>query len=292
VFFVDDSGSNNNSGLDPTQPFATLAYAESQCTAGVGDVIIMMPGHAESVTSTIVLNTSCLHVIGLGQGKERANLTQATTGSDNVVEVAAANITIENVFFTGSTTGTSEVFIDVQAAADQCTIRNCWFEHNTKNLEAITVQPTADYLCIEDCTFMGVAAGADSAIIFEDAVADEVTMAPIIRRCLFNYDKSAGCDQDVIAVSQSSGTVTGILIQDCTFIGLGDGEAAFDMQQTTSGTVTGLALRCSVDTADATDAFIQTDILTMIECFAAEAGARPAGAKLGSGSAPLATTAF
>ena len=41
VFFVDDSGSNDNSGLDPEQPFATLAYAESRCTASVGDTGVL-----------------------------------------------------------------------------------------------------------------------------------------------------------------------------------------------------------------------------------------------------------
>jgi len=288
---VTGASDNANWGKTPEKPFATLDYAIGQCTSSNGDVIVVMPGHTETVTSTIEVDITGLTIIGVGVGQSRPTLTQGTSGSDNVMEIKATDALIENLYFKGSTTGTSEVFIDVQTTKHRAVIRNCVFEQNTKNLEAITIAAGTDDIIIEDCRFMGVAAGADMAIIFEDAQAGETCDRCIIRRCTFNYEGSSGCDLGCIVVSMSSGGVTGILIEDCSFVGLGDGEAAIDAQKTSSGRCTGMARRIAVDTADATDAFVQSDLLTFIECYAAEAGARPLGSVAGSGTAPIATAA-
>jgi hypothetical protein len=55
VFWVDSGatsiGADNawlGYGVSPTKPFLTLDYAIGQCTAGKGDVIYLMPGHAET----------------------------------------------------------------------------------------------------------------------------------------------------------------------------------------------------------------------------------------------------
>lgn len=268
VFFVDSStGLSSNDGKKPTTPLATIAQAEAKCTADKGDYIIVMPGHAESVTATIVLDTSCVTVVGLGNGKKRPNLTQATSSSDNVVELAAANITLKNIYFTGSTTGTSEVFIDVQAAGDNCIVENCVFEQNTKNLEAITIASGANDTLIQGCTFIGAAAGADAGIVIEGA-----SLRTTIRDCHFNYISSSGVDDACIEIE--SGVASGVLIENCSAIGLADGDC-FVMPNSDS---VGLVAHCSVHTADATDMILPSNVLGVIESYAVETGTFSGGA--------------
>ncbi|MHA2066329.1 MAG: hypothetical protein ACXABY_18315, partial [Candidatus Thorarchaeota archaeon] len=262
VFFVDDSGSNNNSGLDPSQPFATLAYAESQCTAGVGDTIVLMPGHAETITTAITVDVGCVHIIGLGHGAQRPNLTVGVAG--DIISVTADDVTIENIYFTGHATTAATSFINVNA--DDVTIRNCHFQALAKPTECMTVVTGSDYLTVEGCRFVGSAAGAAAGIVFEGggSVKD-----PIIKGCVFNYDSSAGCDNAAIFISESN--TTGVLIQDNVCMGLDDGDYFI---QLSGPATTGLALNNYIEHADSTDWILATDGLGVIGSFACGPGER------------------
>ncbi len=89
------AGSDNNRGtfLDP---FATLAGAFSKCQGGRGDIIVVSPGHAETISSATAmnLNTSDVAVIGLGGGSRRPQFTLDTAAASTF------NITGENISFT------------------------------------------------------------------------------------------------------------------------------------------------------------------------------------------------
>jgi hypothetical protein len=91
VFFVCSvTGSNDNAGTDPGAPKATLQGAISVCTANKGDKIVVMPGHAETVTSTSInLSTAGISVICLGTGLERPTFTYSTAAA--TITVSAAN---------------------------------------------------------------------------------------------------------------------------------------------------------------------------------------------------------
>ena len=41
-------------GMSPDRPFATIDYAVGQCTASQGDIIYVMPGHAETVSAASI----------------------------------------------------------------------------------------------------------------------------------------------------------------------------------------------------------------------------------------------
>ena len=50
--FVDSStGVNLSDNRTKTRPYATIDYAIGQCTASAGDVIIVFPGHTETITA-------------------------------------------------------------------------------------------------------------------------------------------------------------------------------------------------------------------------------------------------
>ena len=62
VFWVNNStvlpdnglGGSNGNACTYTKPFSTIDYAIGKCKASRGDVIYVMPGHAETVTATSI----------------------------------------------------------------------------------------------------------------------------------------------------------------------------------------------------------------------------------------------
>lgn len=90
-------GSNANRGTF-NSPFSTIAYAVSQCTANRGDVILVKPGHAETISNatTLALNVAGIAIVGLGVGAMRPTLTFSTATTANI-PVTAANITVHNI---------------------------------------------------------------------------------------------------------------------------------------------------------------------------------------------------
>lgn len=100
VFFVSSTtGSNDNNGTDVSTPKATIQGAISACTASKGDVIIVMPGHTEAVTSSsLTLNKAGVSIVGVGSGSVKPTLTFGAT--DSTINVTAANCTIQNFRFT------------------------------------------------------------------------------------------------------------------------------------------------------------------------------------------------
>lgn len=111
VFYVNNSsvlaengigGSNGNPGTYQ-KPFSTLDYAIGRCTAGRGDIIYVMPGHAETISSATALNldVSGVAIIGLGTGASRPTFT-LDTATTTTIPVSAANITISNCIFSAN----------------------------------------------------------------------------------------------------------------------------------------------------------------------------------------------
>ena len=118
VFWV-DSGIGNDSGAhDGTvnRPFATIDYAVGRCTANNGDIIMVAPGHTETISAagSLDLDVAGIRVVGQGNGRDRPTLSFTATGSD--VDIDAANITIEN--FIWDVTGVDAVVgaLDVNQA--------------------------------------------------------------------------------------------------------------------------------------------------------------------------------
>lgn len=134
VFWVDNSpiapgGGPSSSGVRTAQgsdsnhgtfgrPFATLAYALSQCAQGNGDIIFIKPGHNETVNgagtttavtdptgqitvsaqTTLTFNSGGTAIIGLGTGPMRPTITFSTATAANI-PVRAGAMSIQNVLF-------------------------------------------------------------------------------------------------------------------------------------------------------------------------------------------------
>jgi len=126
IWFV-DSGSGTDAagyGQNPDSPVATLDYAIGLCTASQGDVIYLLPGHAENIASATgcVFDVAGIKVIGLGFGNLRPTLT-LTTATAATISITAANVWIENVLVVGNFLDIASTFT-VAGTADGLTIKD------------------------------------------------------------------------------------------------------------------------------------------------------------------------
>lgn len=120
------NGSNGNSGLSPTQPLSTLAYAVTLIRANADDVIYVMAGHAESISAAAIVAcaTANFTIVGLGSGRGRPVFTWTATAG--TWTVAGANVTIENCVFVG--TGIDAVTTMFAITGDDCEFYGCEFD--------------------------------------------------------------------------------------------------------------------------------------------------------------------
>lgn len=120
-------GSNGNSGTSPLEPFSTIDYAIGRCTANRGDVIYVLPGHVEDITTAaaIVLDIAGVSIIGCGRGSNRPTITCSGTTDTLDIDVDAANCRLSNFIIDMTGNDGVDAFIDVNAAdftLDSCLI--------------------------------------------------------------------------------------------------------------------------------------------------------------------------
>lgn len=163
VFWVNNStvlakgaiaGSDGNAGTY-NAPFSTLAYALTKCTANRGDIIMIMPGHAESITSAtaLSLNVAGVGIFGLGTGTKRPTFTY-TTADTATIRVDAANVSIKGCRFVANFLGVVSAFTlgAVAAAPAFCLEENEFTDTsavlNFKAIVTTTVSVDANDLAI------------------------------------------------------------------------------------------------------------------------------------------------
>lgn len=119
-------GSNGNKGTFQS-PFSTVAYALTQCTAARGDMIMVKPGHTETISdaTSFALSVSGVAIIGLGSGSLRPTFT-LDTANTATIPVSAAN----------------------------CAVKNCIFKANFLSIAACFTVATAANFAVEDCYFV------------------------------------------------------------------------------------------------------------------------------------------
>jgi len=172
IFFV-DSGATGASdaathGLSPDAPFATLDYAVGNCTASNGDVIYLMPGHAETIIadSGVDIDVAGVKVIGLGWGASRPTFT-FTTAVTADFKLAAASVHVENVLFLGGIDATTGV---IEVTGADCVLKNIEYRDSTGQATDAIVLDGADRCLIDGLVFIGAAAdGGDTAITIDES---------------------------------------------------------------------------------------------------------------------------
>lgn len=99
-------------GGDPRKPFASIDYAIGKCTANNDDLIVVLAGHTETISSVgaITMDVAGVSIIGMGRGASRPTLTYDTADT-SIILITAANCSLENMILTAN-------FADVVMAID------------------------------------------------------------------------------------------------------------------------------------------------------------------------------
>lgn len=189
VLFVSSVTGTNGSGYgrSPEAPLASLSYAFSGAfpTANNGDVIYLLPGHAESVTgaATIAANIAGVTIIGLGNGRGRPVIT-FSTGTDAQMTVTAANNVFRNIVF--DFTGVSAIVAAISVTAADVGFEDCEFVISTGTnapVLGILTAATATRFRVERCRFLGAATSTDTCTA---CIKHEVGVDYVIRDCYFS----------------------------------------------------------------------------------------------------------
>lgn len=199
VFYVSNSstvapggigGSNGNSGKSPQEPFSTIDHAVGQCTANRGDVIIVGPGHVETVTAAagLDLDIAGITLMGVGNGDLRASVNFTTAvGAD--MDVDAADIAVFNFLFTG---GVDALTGPIDVNADDFKLMNCTYRDVTGETVDCVIISAADRVIVDGFRFEGaVGAGGQSAIQITDC--DRT----VVQNFWIDGNLAAGCIESV-----------------------------------------------------------------------------------------------
>jgi len=189
VFYLNNSevlakggigASDNNKGTY-RQPFSTLAGALSACTASRGDIIMVMPGHAETISSStaLTLNKAGVAIVGLGKGTLRPTFT-LDTATSATINVSADNMSIVNCVFKANFAAIVSAF--TLTTAKYLLLQDCIFQDNSSILNfkfIVSLSSTsnaADGLRIEDCKRRGAGATSGSALVNMAGTNDNVVL--------------------------------------------------------------------------------------------------------------------
>lgn len=189
VFFLNNSsvvadggigGSDSNPGT-LQKPFSTLAGALLNCTANRGDIIMVMPGHAETISSAsaLTLNVAGVAIVGMGVGTLRPTFT-LDTANTATINVSAANVSIANCLFVANFLAIAACF--TTTTAKSFTLDNCEFRDTSSILNFKTIVDTnttsndTDGLHIEKCMFHGLGTTSGSALVKMDGTNDRLTI--------------------------------------------------------------------------------------------------------------------
>lgn len=131
-------GSNGNPGTY-LKPFSTIDYAIGRCKADRGDIIMVMPGHAETVTSTsIAMDVAGVVIVGLGTGTKRPTLTFSTAAA--TITVSAANCAVQNILHVANFADVASYY--TLTTAKDLAIEECEFRDTSSILNALVVVTT------------------------------------------------------------------------------------------------------------------------------------------------------
>ncbi len=182
-------GGSTGPGVVPENAYATLQQAHDASTASQGDVIFLLPGHAESVVAagTIALTKAGLTIIGLGVGRNRPKITFSTLTTAQMT-LAGANTTFRNVVF--DLTGLDVIVACIAISAADVAFEDCEFILSTSTIAAvlgILTAATATRFRAERCRFIGVktcsggTAGAGNTACIKHEVGEDF----LIKDCVF-----------------------------------------------------------------------------------------------------------
>lgn len=218
VFWVNNSGVlakggvGGSDGNDGTylRPFSTIAKAISMATASRGDVILVMPGHSETISSAgaLAFSKAGVALVGLGVGTLRPTLSYTTAATASVT-VTAANVTISNIRCVANFADVTRAF---NVTATNLHLDSVEFMEGGADLNFVDYidcsggDNTADNLRVTNCRGTAIDAAQDSFL----------TITGTIDRLVFadNYYSSTHANTMAMIEQATGKSMTDVLVVD------------------------------------------------------------------------------
>lgn len=224
---LDQIYKTDNDGL--VRNYTTLSAASSAATANAGDVILVLPLHTETISSStaLTLSKAGVTIVGLGSGNNRPTIT-LDTATSATINVTAANITIKNIIFVANFAAIVSCF--TTTTAKDFALLGCEFRDTTAILNFVNIVDTnattndTDGLRIEDCKRIGLGATSATTIVKMDGTNDRlsikrnyfthaaVTAAGLMPIATGKVVTNAEIDSNIFNLTGATGATTGILI--------------------------------------------------------------------------------
>ena len=248
VYWVDSNGGGGSRGTF-TNPVATVSEAEALLTTDNGDIIVIKPGHAETLTATLDFDLSGFAIIGLGFGDNRPTISTGVTGAgDDLWDFAGDDVVVYNMKFADTAAGGSAVKA-INCSGDNMHVENCYFLMGSEMDTVLTHDTTGKKgLQFIGNTVYGREAGPDAGLRFEKLHTNAVIAG---NRWLLT--QSSGIDSGcIIFMSNGNASEDGNHLIDGDYAaGLADGEP---FKQETEGVQPfSLMKDCNIVGADASD---------------------------------------
>lgn len=265
VFFLNNTsvlapqgigGSDSNPGTYQ-KPFLTLAGALLQCAASRGDIIMVMPGHAETVSSSTALsmNVAGVLVVGLGTGALRPKWT-LDTATTATINITAAQVGFINCLFLANFAAVAACF--TLTTAKDFALVDCECRDTSSILNFVTIVTTAatsnaaDGLWLERTNRFGAGATNASCLVKMVGTNDR----PLIRDCYVTH--TATTDAGLMPISTGK-IITNAIIDRNVLNLVGSTGATTGTCITTDGTTnSGIFCRNFVQSLDATTEILVT----------------------------------
>ena len=167
IVYVDSGNANAGTGRDGTDPKNPLSTIDSALTVGTsgiaannGDVVIVMPGHTESISgaTTLVPDVAGVSILGIGRGSDRPTLTY--TATDGEIPISGANTVFSNFLLTIS--GTTDVVVGITVSGADVLLDDIEMRQPTATdefVDAVILAAGANRCEIGGFKFNGIAQG-------------------------------------------------------------------------------------------------------------------------------------
>lgn len=244
IFWVGNrSGLPAGNGASPDYPLSTLNAGLAKCVSGRGDIVYVLPGHAESITaadgwSSLVAGTK---IIGLGdQGADAPVFTWTATASTVLADVANVRLQNLTLLMAGSLSSTSALTVTTGITGTAagwkiigCNI-NVAVDADQLNTTAITLAAGCDDWTFANNEIWGGTAGTVTGVIVTAGGVDRLKIVGNdIRACataqLLDLSNAAITDNLILSNTMQNklDTTTAVIKPHATSTGIVDNNRWF-----------------------------------------------------------------
>lgn len=186
VLYVDSvNGAVGGPGFSPLTAYSTLATAMGGAVANNDDLILLAPGHVESVVGAagITLSKAGIRWVGRGVARTRPTITFSTSTAAQMI-ISGANQTFSNIVF--DFTGIDAIVAAISITAADVAFEDCEFIVNGSAagcVLGILTAATATRLRFTRCRFLGVKTNSGTTVTA--CIKHEVGEDFLIENCHF-----------------------------------------------------------------------------------------------------------